>query len=221
LREYDAGSRVGAAVNLILFEPDRRWWLLDWVAAHEAGKGFNWAFYDSISKGSISFHLAGFPSIEEPLEGLAGSADFFGINYYRRNLVRFTPSAPGLVTLYQGPGPLSDAGVEMYPEGLLMLTRQVWERYGLPVMVTENGVADAAGNLRSKFLRSHVYALSRAASEGIPVLGYFHWSLMDNFEWSEGYAYRFGLYRVDFETLERTPGPAVDVFRQMSLQRNK
>ena len=192
-----------------------RWSLLDWVAAHEADKGFNWAFYNSIASGNISFHLAGFPVIEEALPGLEGSADFFGINYYRRNRVRFTPSAPGLVTLLQGPGQLSDSGVEVYPEGLLRLLRKVWRRYGLPIYITENGVADSHGQLRLNYLRSHLYATSRAINEGIPVLGYFHWSLLDNFEWSEGYSYRFGLYSVDFKTLARTPGPAVGEFRRL------
>jgi len=222
LREHDPGSEVGVAMNLILFEPQRHWWALDWVAANEADKGFNWAFYDSIARGSISFHLAGFPEIEEPLEGLAGSVNYFGINYYRRNLVRFTPSAPGLVTLIQGPGKLSDSGVEIYPEGLLRMIRRVWRRYELPVFVTENGVADASGNIRPDFLRSHLYAVSQAVEEGIPVRGYFHWSLMDNYEWAEGYTYRFGLYGVDFDSFERIPGVAVDEFRRLSgvLRRN-
>jgi len=216
IREQDPGSETGVAINLILFEPDRHWWALDWIAANEADKGFNWAFYDSITSGNISFHLAGFPEIEQPLAGLAGSADYFGINYYRRNLVRFTPSAPGLVSLLQGPGKLSDAGVEIYPEGLLRMIRRVWKRYALPVYITENGVADAHGELRSGYLRSHLYAVSLAVEEGIPVRGYFHWSLMDNFEWSEGFDYRFGLYSVDYSTYERVPGPAVEEFRRLS-----
>ena len=221
IRQVDPGSLVGAAMSLIIFDPDRRWSVLDWVAANEADKGFNWAFYDSITSGNISLHLAGFPEIEEAHPGLQGSADYFGINYYRRNLVRFTLSAPGLVTLLQGPGPLSDAGVEVYPEGLLRLLRRVWERYQLPIYITENGVADANGQLRPEYLRSHLYATSRAIGEGIPVRGYFHWSLLDNFEWSEGYSYRFGLYSVDYDTFERTAGPAVAEFRDLAERRGK
>jgi beta-glucosidase len=216
LRKHDPDSRVGAAINLIVFDPDRHWWALDWIAASEADKGFNWAFYDSIKSGAVSFHLSGFPEIEEPLPELNGSADYFGINYYRRNLVRFTPSAPGLVALLQGPGQLSDAGVEIYPEGLLRLLRRVWQRYELPIYITENGVADNRGDMRPEYLRGHLYAVSQAIEEGIPVQGYFHWSLMDNFEWSEGFDHRFGLFRVDYNTLEREPGPAVAEFRRLS-----
>jgi beta-glucosidase len=215
IHKLDPGSRVGAAMSLIVFDPARRWSILDRIAAYEADKGFNWAFYNSIASGNISFHLAGFPEIEEPLPGLKGSADYFGINYYRRNLVRFAPGEPGLVSLQQGPGQLSESGVEVYPEGLLRLLRRAWERYRLPVYITENGVADSSGQLRAEYLRSHLYATALAIAEGIPVLGYFHWSLLDNFEWAEGYRYRFGLYSVDFETFERTPGLAVGEFRRL------
>ena len=113
---------------------------------------------------------------------------------------------------------LSDAGVEIYPEGLLRMLRRGWQRYGLPIYVTENGVADANGSLRSAYLRSHLFAVSTAIEQGIPVHGYFHWSLMDNFEWSEGYQYRFGLYSVDFNTQIRTPGPASREFGRLSDQ---
>ena len=216
IRAADPNARIGAAVNLIVFDPSRRWWLLDWIAAQEADKGFNWAFYDSIANGRISFNLAGFPEIDESLPELAGSADFFGINYYRRNVVRFTPRAPGLVTLLQGPGPLSDSGVEIYPEGLLRLIRRVWDRYELPIIVTENGVSDASGRLRPAYLRGHAHAVAQAVGEGIPVDGYFHWSLLDNFEWAEGYGHSFGLYTVDFETFERRKGSGAAEFARLS-----
>jgi beta-glucosidase len=216
LRENDPGSQVGAAVNMIVFDPGSRWSLVDWIAAREAGKGFNWAFYDSIEKGRIYFKLAGFPEIDEPLPDLAGSADFVGLNYYRRNMVRFTPDAPGLVTIMPGPGQLSDTGVEIYPEGLLRLMRRAWERYALPIYVTENGVSDSTGVHRPTFVRSHAYAIGRAIDEGIDVRGYFHWSLLDNFEWSEGFGPRFGLYRVDYMTFERHLTPGGEEFARLA-----
>ena len=216
VKAADADARVGAAVNMIVFDPLRRWWLPDWIGAREADGGFNWAFYDSVKRGAVTLRLAGFPELDQPVVGLAGSADWFGLNYYRRNLVRFSPSAPGLVELLQGPGPLSDTGVEMYPEGLLRLLRRVWARYELPIIVTENGVADARGVLRPAYLRGHAYAVARAVQEGIPVEGYFHWSLTDNFEWAEGFDARFGLYRVDYATLERQEGPGAVEFRRLA-----
>lgn len=220
LRSEDTGAEIGVAMNLIVFDPARRWSLPDWVAARQADAGFNWAFYDSIAAGRILFRLAGFPTIDEPLPSLAGSADYFGINYYRRNRVWFTPGAPGLVRLEPGPGPRSDSGVEIYPEGLLRLLRSAWERYELPIYITENGVADARDVLRADFIRSHAYAVVQAIGEGIPVHGYFHWSLIDNFEWAEGFGPRFGLYRVDYDTLERSSTEGGSEFARLAPGRS-
>lgn len=216
LRSWRPDARIGAAINLIAFEPARRAFLPDWIAAREADQGFNWAFYDSIAAGAVELHIAGLPSLDIPVPGLQGSADYFGVNYYRRNLVKFSPGAPGFVELLQGPGPKSDAGVEIHPEGLLDLVRTAWDRYRRPLIITENGIADARDRLRASYLRSHVYALDRALAEGIPVQGYLHWSLMDNFEWAEGYSQRFGLVRVDFATQARIEGAGAAEFRRLS-----
>ena len=115
-----------------------------------------------------------------------------------------------------GPGPRNDLGWELYPEGLLRLLRQAFARYHLPIYVTENGIADARGDARPAYLRSHAYAMARALAEGIPVKGYFHWTLMDNFEWAEGYAPRFGLYRVEANTRNRIPTPGAGAFAQLA-----
>ena len=108
------------------------------------------------------------------------------------------------------------AGVEIYPAGLLRMIRRVWERYELPIIVTENGVSDATGRLRADFLRGHAYAVARAIEDGIPVQGYFHWSLLDNYEWAEGFGPRFGLYTVDFETYARTANPGAAEFARLA-----
>ena len=216
VRAADPDAEIGLAINNIVFDPSSRWSLLDWIAAGQADAGFNWAHYDSIAAGRVQFELAGFPSIDEPLESLLGSADWVGINYYRRNLVRFDASAPGLVELRPGPGPLSDSGVEIYPEGLLRLLRRIWERYELPIYVTENGVSDATDKLRADYVLRHAYAVSLAQAEGIPVRGYFHWSLMDNFEWTEGFGPRFGLHQVDYETFERSWTRGAEMFRRLA-----
>ena len=100
-------------------------------------------------------------------------------------------------------------GWSVYPEGLLILLRQVWQRYGLPIYITENGVA---GGDRATFLQQHLHAVAEALREGIPVKGYFYWSLLDNFEWAEGFRPRFGLYHVDYKTMKRTPAAGFDVF---------
>src|SRR5262249_52810016 len=124
IRDALPEARVGVAQHLQVFDPRSRASLLDWLAARLSGDAFNWSFYDSISSGRIRFMAPGFPRVDEPLEGLLGSADYFGMNYYRRELVGFSPGSAGLLSRAPGPGPRSDLGWEIYPAGLLRLLRQ-------------------------------------------------------------------------------------------------
>jgi len=219
LRRRDGDAQVGIASNMIYFEPSNRWNLLEQIVTRLVSNGFNWSFYESISEGRLLFSMPGFPSLDKPAPELKGTIDWVGINYYRRNLVTFAPGSPGMVDIHPGPGTLSDAGIEIYPEGLLALLRESRRRYPLPIMITENGVADSAGVHRPMFVRRHAYAVKQAIEEGIDVRGYFHWSLMDNFEWAEGYGARFGLYRLDRATLARTPAAGWEEFRRLAPAR--
>ena len=95
------------------------------------------------------------------------------------------------------------------------------QKYGKPIMITENGLPDDDDDQRPRFLLTHLAQVWRAIREGVPVRGYYHWSLVDNFEWAQGYAMRFGLIEVDFATQERrlrTQRPAV--CRDLSRQRH-
>ena len=137
--------------------------------------------------------------------------DWLGVNYYTRKLVAPAPGPwPGLA---EAPTrlPTTAMGWEVYPEGLRRVLHLAHEHAGgLPIVVTENGMAapDEAGRpdeARIAYLDAHLAAARRAVDEGVPLAGYFVWSLMDNYEWSLGYEKRFGLVHVDFDTLERTP----------------
>jgi beta-glucosidase len=153
-----------------------------------------------------------------PVRLMAGASakwlDFIGVNYYCRTLVHWQPC--GTAALFgrdwleddQGePRAFSDIGWEIYPAGL---ARQLarFARYGVPVVVTENGLATTDEDERLAFLRSHLQSLADAVAAGVPVLGYLYWTLMDNYEWSSGTAPRFGLAATDFATQERIPRPA-------------
>jgi beta-glucosidase len=216
IRSVSPEAQIGVAMNLICFDPGSRWSLPDWFAMQAAANAYNWAFYDSIMKGRIQFHLPGQPKVDEPLDTLLHSADFVGINYYTRYCVSFAPGAEGFVEWKPGPGPRSTLGWEIYPEGLLRVLRAAHQRYKLPIYITENGISTQSGEQRSAFIESHLHAVSKALQEGIPVQGYFHWSLLDNFEWAEGFTPRFGLYSMDYNTMERSETVAVEVFRRLS-----
>ena len=96
-----------------------------------------------------------------------------------------------------------DGWGEIYPEGLYRLLKRL-ERYGKPIYVTETGLPDNDDSKRPRFLVTHLAAMHRAIAQGVPVKGVYFWSLVDNFEWKEGFAARFGLIALDITTGQRT-----------------
>jgi beta-glucosidase len=149
--------------------------------------------------------------------------DFLGINYYSRDVVRF--SARHAAELFVARGvpsgaERSDLGWEIYPAGLGAVVRRWAERSGLPVYVTENGIADARDTRRAHFVEAHLAEIERLLADGVDVRGYFHWSLLDNFEWAEGYAPRFGLVEVDYATGERRPRESAKTYARIARQRS-
>jgi len=129
--------------------------------------------------------------------------DFIGVNYYRS----VNPLGDEL--------PESDIGWKIYPEGLYVVLMEL-ERFSLPVYVTENGIADAEDEKRADFISDHLVSVWRALQEGIDIRGYFYWSLLDNFEWAQGFGPRFGLVEIDYETMERKVRPSAQVFSRIA-----
>ena len=100
---------------------------------------------------------------------------------------------------------------EFYPAALEHVLRKVAEAFKGDLIVTENGIATADDRRRVAFLEEALAGVQHCIADGLPVKGYFHWSLMDNFEWQKGYAMNFGLIAVDRETMARTPKPSLSV----------
>ena len=90
----------------------------------------------------------------------------------------------------------------IYPEGFYKALNDI-SKLNIPIIVTENGIADNKDDRRETFINRYLYALNKSINEGLDIQGYFYWSLMDNFEWAEGYSMKFGLYEVDFTTQKR------------------
>ena len=149
--------------------------------------------------------------------GLDRSCDFVGVNYYSRVHLRFSSLLRLAGEFFyrdrSGRG-LTDTGWEIHPQGLGPLLRQA-AATGLPVIVTENGIATRDDGLRREFLREHALVIAHAHAAGVPVQGYFHWSLLDNFEWLEGFRPRFGLFEVDYATGARRRRPSADLFARL------
>jgi len=214
VHEVQPRARVGVAHHLRPMDPERPWHPLDrWVARWHS-RWFNWSWLDVLCRGRAPgwFGTGALPEC-------AGTLDFVGVNYYTRDRVHFAPWAVHLALGVHRPtrgAPTSDFGYgEIYPEGLLRVVRQVWRGYGKPVYVTENGLPDAQDRWRPRFLLDHLAALHAAVAEGAPVLGYYHWSLVDNFEWTEGWRMKFGLVAVDPSTQRRQPRPSASVYAEV------
>jgi beta-glucosidase len=179
-------------------------------------------FLDAVLKGSypddmrelFEQHIGPLDFIEDvDLESMARYESFIGVNYYSRGVIRAEPGREPLPyhvlsAREEMDVPLTDGGYEIAPWALTDLLLRLRADYGdVPIFITENGAIydDAPRDPgRVAFLRDHLAAVHDAIEQGAPVRGYFHWSLMDNFEWALGYKPRFGLVHVDYETQERT-----------------
>jgi len=163
------------------------------------------------------------------LEEIHTPIDFLGVNYYSRAVVRSTriPEAENEPRTIPVPDPaeLTDMGWEVYPQGLTETLVRLNADYGPgSLVVTENGAAYATGpgpdgsvqdSRRCEYVRSHLRACLAAIDAGVPLHGYFLWSLLDNFEWAFGFAKRFGIVWVDFETQERIIKASGHMYRRI------
>jgi beta-glucosidase len=218
-------GRIGIAINLEPKVPasDRP---EDVEATRRADAYMNRFYLDGLLRGSYPAELDGifgdaWPEVPaSDMALIAQPLDFVGINFYKRGVTRHDPSAwPVYASLAPQPqNPFTALGPdwEVYPPAFTDVLLWFRDRYGdVPVYVTENGAAfddpapAADGSVddaeRVGYLREHLRALHAAIRAGVDVRGYYVWSLLDNFEWSAGYAPRFGIIGVDYRTLERVP----------------
>ena len=114
------------------------------------------------------------------------------------------------------PTPCNHMGGEVYPASLANCARYVYEYTGKPVLITEHGVNTADDQLRAEFIPAALGHLLDAINEGVPVIGYIHWSFLDNFEWIFGYEPKFGLVEVNRQTMERTRKPSSFVYQEIA-----
>ncbi len=199
-------ARVGLVHNMVYFRPRKLLESLDVAGAEHADYLFNRLWLNAAIRGDLDLDVDGVTDPGEHYPELAGKADFVGVNYYFRGTAAglgtsLTPLMPLLdflpTTSYAlCPSQCSDLGWEIYPDGLAQVVAEA-ASYGLPIYITENGLADAADSQRAAYVVQHLTALERAIASGADVRGYFHWTLTDNFEWAEGYAPKFGFFSFD------------------------
>lgn len=163
------------------------------------------------------------------LEAIAAATDFLGVNYYSRSVMKAGEGGEPVGVPQAPREALTEMGWEVWPRGLADLLVHLAREYApRELVVTENGAAfadepDATGRVaderRADYLRTHLEAALDALDRGVPLTGYYAWSLLDNFEWGQGYTRRFGLYRVDFATQRRVPKTSAQFFRELTATR--
>ena len=220
LRRESTGSKVGISLNLSRIEPatpsdedaaaaqlaedrDNRWY-----ADAVFGRGYPTGYLSQVQH-SMPDIRAG------DLETMGAPIDFLGINNYFRVVMGVDPRTGATGWIRQPGSTYTDMGWEVYPPGLYNLLTYVNDQYSPPeIYITENGSAfpdvfDHDGQVRdperTAYLQGYLGSVRRAVEAGVPVRGYFYWSLLDNFEWGHGYSKRFGLIHVHYPTLERIP----------------
>jgi len=236
----DEGSPSSADVGIIHnvipekpLDPERE---LDVKAAELLDHMHNHFFIQAAATGWLDENLNGRKESAEAKKYMGDRLDWLGVDYYtravvrgRRNiLARMFAGIAALPDMVEGYGfaskpgstskdglPVSDFGSEIYPQGILEALRAMKE-YRKPIYITENGIADAEDMLRPRYIVDHLKALDRGMNEEkIDLRGYLHWALTDNYEWSRGFAMKFGLYAVDLRTKKRTPRRSAEIYRKV------
>jgi beta-glucosidase len=237
LRRASSDAEVGITLNLVPAYPasdadgDR-------LAARHTDGFFNRWFLDPLFRSQYPADMLEYFAPDGPpvaggdLEAIAAPLDFLGVNYYSRQVLCANPDGGRPLVVRVPESSYTDMQWEIYPEGLFDLLVRVREDYDPPpISITENGAAfadhrDHDGEVndpeRLAYVADHLAAVGRAIEAGVPVRGYFLWSLLDNFEWAHGYSKRFGIVFVDYPTLERVPKASARWYRDfVARQRDR
>lgn len=183
LKKHKSSLNIGVAQQLANIQAKRPHNVIDQVMTKWMRYFWNWWFLNRIK----------------------AYQDFVGFNYYFTDYYKGFHSANPEV-------PKNDLGWYMEPEGLYPLLIRVWAHYRKPIIITENGVADKDDQYRQWWLEETIVSMERALSEGVKLVGYYHWSLLDNFEWAYGWWPKFGLVEVDRKTMKREIRPSAKWF---------
>jgi beta-glucosidase len=203
IKSLHPASQVGLVVHLPVFAPLRKGSFIDKLTARLADWVFNGIILEALKTGKIHFPAGFF----EKYDFIKDSNDFIGLNYYVR---MFASPKHAVATALNaldtdlgafrrtGSERLTQSGWTVYAKGLYKCLKRLHRKLGLPMYVTENGIATEDDEWRKIFIRKHLRQVHKALEKGMDVRGYFYWSNLDNFEWSFGFEPRFGLVDVDY-----------------------
>ena len=206
IHDIQSQAQVGMAHQYHGFIPAHTYSPLDALIVRFNHQSFNNVFPLALTSGRVRFL-----NKSTHLPAAASTQDFFGLNYYTCEIASFRLAPKDLFQKrwYSPEAEPSPIGFNAsYPPGMFMALE--WANtFGLPIHITENGIEDSQDDFRQKYLLTHLHQVWMALNHNIPVRSYYHWSLIDNFEWERGWDMQFGLWAFDRETQVRTPGPAL------------
>lgn len=216
IHSLQPAAQVGVAINYRGFQAAKNWFPLDHLAARVQSQLFNNLFSSAIRDGRLKISF-----MRKPIPEAKGTQDFVGINYYTVDQVAFNLLKSNQMfgrRFYPEAADLSDTGfIANQPEGIFSAIK--WGmQFNLPIYITENGVEDQDDDLRPRYLARHIHQVWRAVNFNWPVRGYFHWSLVDNFEWERGWTQRFGLWELNVDTQSRRKRPSADLYAEICAE---
>jgi len=204
---------VGMAINYRSLVPAKPWFPPDqWITGLFA-MAMNTTFPLAAQNGVVQLAYK-----RQRIPQARATQDYIGFNYYTRDYVAFNLLKPGDLFAQRYFRPEAEKSLSGFlanePEG--MLEGLKWcMRFKVPIYITENGVEDPDDHLRPRYLAEHLHQVWRGVNNNLPIKGYFHWSLVDNFEWERGWTQRFGLWRLDEATQTRIRRPSVDFYEEI------
>jgi beta-glucosidase len=213
-------AEVGLAHNMQVLLPANPHSRIDRGAASMLNRLVNHAMFEAITSGRMLPVLG----LGEHVGPLTDSSDYIGLNYYSTARVAFDLSQPSMLfarLFYDPQMELSDRSQtgqpygEINPHGLYLALKQL-AGYHKPIYITENGVPDSDDDVRPRFIATHLAEAWRAVQEGADLRGFYHWTLVDNFEWCEAYGLKFGLFGIDPDTGERVPKTSAAVYGRIA-----
>jgi len=212
IHELVPDAQVGMAHHYRSFHPARERSSLDRYVAAMRSRLFNHLFPSAVASGVVNMIK------RIPVPEVVGTQDFMGLNYYTRELSRFSLLNPEQMLKegkFADKALLSQTGfIAHQPEGFWEALQ--WARgFRLPIYITENGIDDGEDRIRPIYLAEHIQQAWRAANFNWQLKGYFYWTLVDNFEWERGWTQPFGLYALDRKTQQRTPRRSAQFFSEI------
>ncbi len=213
-------TKVGVAMAYPWIEPWKSPGLAGWYERFAAFISRRAAFegWDYTIRTGKPHWIHGGPLVAD----IQNAYDYCGINYYMRVSLKYDRRKRSQYWIDDTQAPegikVTQMGWQIYPEGLYRTICSAWKRFGKPILITENGLADDTDEQRTRYIIEHLAQIHRALQEGIPILGYYHWSFVDNFEWQAGFAKRFGLIAVkhDDPDLIRVPRASAYLYSEIA-----